>query len=345
VLGIAYCAWLAYDGLRGRELALCAALALAAPAIWIAFAAILTSDPLSPIEGNPSAVAVEDYGFQGSRDEPYVSSLSAGLERHANGVRALIGYPLAIVGTLVALLCLLQAARRGRGTGKLALVAGCALVLFVQTVVLAQLGAPIAERYAFGPALLLVVLVAAVAFAPRAPAICAGLVAALLAVMMVMDPRKPEQIWVKLDGFSELRAENDDLLELTGRGRVRESVLGDCPNVYVGGRNRQRSLSARPVVAMAFDRDPIKVYAARAPRAKLEAAIFRRDLPVGPPPFETEGVWTFRSACLKGIDRKRANRDRRRRAERRRAVEAERAAAKYREAYRRRVAEILGERP
>jgi hypothetical protein len=312
LLGIAYCGWLAYDGMRGRRLALCAVLALAAPLIWLVFAGILTDDPLSPISGNPSAQAVEEFGFNVSPEKAYTPSLGDALDKNVGGVRSLIGYPLAIAGTLVAILALVARSRDRPGPERwrLAIVVGSGVLLFAQTVVLALLGAPVAERYAFGPALLLVVLVAVACCVPRSTAFAAALIACLLAVMVAVDPDKPKQIKTKLDAFTELRAENDDLLSLTERPIVRGSVNGNCPNIYVGGKNRTRSLSARPVVAMAFDRDPIHVHAARAPRGKLQAAIFRRDLPVGPPPYETLGVWTFRSACLKGVETKRANRDR-----------------------------------
>src|SRR4029453_13008818 len=126
----------------------------------------------------------------------------------------------------------------------------------------------------------------------------------------VVDPHKPKQTKTTFENFAELRSENNDLISLTERPIVRDSVERRCRNIYVGGKNRTRSLSARPVVAMAFDRDPIHVHSARSPRGKLEAAIFRRDLPVGPPPYETQGVWTFRSACLKGVETKRHKRNR-----------------------------------
>jgi hypothetical protein len=62
-VAIIYCAWLAYDGLRGSRLALCAGLAIAPIAGWLSFAAILTGDPLSPITGNPAAVNIDEFGF------------------------------------------------------------------------------------------------------------------------------------------------------------------------------------------------------------------------------------------------------------------------------------------
>jgi hypothetical protein len=313
LIAAGYCAWLAYDGLRGRRLAICAALAAAPVAGWLAFAAIMTGDPLSPITGNPNAENVDVFGFvrpeTASASSYWVSDAREILDAAVDRTRSMIGDELALLGfitVLWALLPLIKPENRTPQRLRLAAVAGFVVLLLVQAMVLAELGAPLSERYVIAPAIILIVLssVAIWTIPRREVAIAVSALVVLLATTGALSRRTP--VWPTLPSVRDRISQSHDegieqeqLYRLTTLDDVRAAVR-PCNKVKIGGRGGIYAvLFAKPLIAHGLDRDPQKVAAERSPRGKLTASNFRRDLPLGPPPFLQEGVWVFRSPCLR----------------------------------------------
>jgi hypothetical protein len=311
-IAIAYCAWLAYDGLRGQNLALCAGLAIAPVAGWLSFAAILTGDPLSPITGNPAAANIDEFGFvrpDTGGGGYWVTDAREVVDAAVDRTRTIIGNELALFGLITVLWALVPLVRRENRTPqrlRLAAVAAFVVLLLVQAMVLAELGAPLSERYVIAPAIILIVLtsVAIWTIPRREVAITVSVLALVAATIGLLNRKAP--VWPTLGNVRaqvakahDERAEQEQLYELTSVGAVRQAVK-PCNKVRIGGRGGIYAvLFAKPLIAHGLERDPEKVAAERSPRGKLTASNFRRDLPLGPPPFFQEGVWVFRSPCLR----------------------------------------------
>ena len=306
-LGILYCAWLAWEGVRGRELALVAAIALAAPALWFCFDVLIAQDALNSIDPDKHENTARDVGFGISQAEieraegPEDILPGRNTDIALSYVRTLAGDPLALIGLLVMITALLPWPARLRSVprrSRFALVAGVAVLLVAQNVILAELGSPIGERYLVTPALLLVLLAcSAVWLLPRPRAALAG-AAALVALVVFVNPEKPAETLEKPGDFRGFRAEHRDVLELASLDQVHGAVNSGCGRIGVGGRNRGRIVAARPLVAMSLGLDLPRIKILRAPRGKHNQSNFRRDLPTGPPPFLRRGIWVYRGECL-----------------------------------------------
>jgi hypothetical protein len=221
----------------------------------------------------------------------------------------MIGNELALFGLMTVLWALLSLAKREDRTPprlRLAAVSGFVVFLLVQGMVLAELGAPLSERYVIAPAIILIVLISvAIWRAPRREV--ALLVSALVLALATTGllSRKGAvsptlaNVRARIADSHNDRGEHKQLYELASLGTVRRAVKR-CNKVRIGGRGGIYAvLFAKPLIAHGLERDPEKVAAERSPRGKLTASNFRRDLPLGPPPFLQEGAWAFRSPCLR----------------------------------------------
>ena len=306
VLGIAYCAWLAFDGLRGRELAGLAAIALAAPVIWLGFDLIVTDNPLNSIDPSKPNRGVDDVGFgTGDQTPTEVPDVFPGTDLNAalSNFRTYLGDPLALLALAMLVVSLSPWPAGLRSIPhklRFALTAGVAVTLTAQNLILAGQGAPFAERYLFTPALMLLVLGCSAVWLIPDRRWAYGAAAALLVVVLAVNPDKPREAFSKPGGFAEVRDEQLDLYELAALAEVNDAVNNGCGRIGVGGRNRSLILAARPVVAMSLGLDLPRVKILRAPRGKHHQSNFRRDLPTGPPPYLQRGVWDYRSECLTG---------------------------------------------
>jgi hypothetical protein len=315
LLGLAYCGWLAYSGLRGRRLAVCLALAIAPVALWLSFAGFMTGDPISPLTGNPAAVSIDEFGFSPPPPDQngglWVSQIPNIIDRTTDVARILISDGVAIPAMLVVVSALVLVASRRPGSPRVvrfAIVAGIVVFLLVQTMVLGEIGAPVVERYAITAAVLLLTLVVAAVWAlPRPEAAILASVGLLLVVTTGLLNGPPNPIWPSLPKLRQkasashrLRIEQNDLYRLASAPAVAKATGRTCVNVTIGGRGGIYAvLWAKPLVAHALETDPKHIRTLRAPRGKLRSSNFRRDLPHGPKPFLKEGKWAFRSPCLK----------------------------------------------
>ena len=306
LLGIAYCAWLAWQGTRGRELALLAALAVSAPVIWLAFDLVITDNPLNSIDPSKPTRAIDDVGFgTGDEDPEEAPEVFPGddLDAALSNFRTYLGDPLALLALAMVIVALSPWPERLRNVPRkqrFALVAGTAVALTAQNLILAGQGLPFAERYVLTPALLLLVLACSAVWLIEDRRWAYGAAAALFVLVLAVNPDKPREAFNKPGNFAELRDEQLDLFELAALAEVDEAVNSGCGRIGVGGRNRSRILAARPVVAISLELDLPRVKILRAPRGKHNQSNFRRDLPTGPPPYLERGVWVYRSECLAG---------------------------------------------
>jgi hypothetical protein len=310
LLSILYCGWLAWQGIGGRELAILAALALAAPVIWLGFDQAVASDALQSIDPSKPARTVEDVGFGGAgQGDAEPEAGPDDLLPGENGdiaisyFRTLVGDPLAILGLLVVVAALLPwpgSLRSVPGRSRFALVGGVTVLLTGQNLILATVGLPLVERYFFTPSLILLVLTGSAVWLIPERRWAFGAAGALVALVLIVNPDKPREAAEKPGNFADLRAEQRDLLDLAEEDEIDVAVHSGCGRVGVGGRNRSRILAARPLVAISLGLDLPRVKVLRAPRGKHNQSNFRRDLPTGPPPYLERGIWVYRSECLPG---------------------------------------------
>jgi hypothetical protein len=306
VLGLLYLGWLAWHGVRGRALAGLAALVLCAPILWFSFDLAMTENLLNSSDPDKLPVARESFEFE--RPEPGDAGLPEWLpgtpatDKAIASLRGLLGDPIALVGLGVILWALLPwPGRAGAGRARFAIVAGAALLMLAQNLLLAEFFTfPLPERYFFTPALAMLVLAAAAALAIPNPRLAAGAGALLLAVMLAIYPQKPITAFERPGQFGAVSDEQRDLMALTGDSEVRTAVRSGCGRVVLGGWSFYKVLAARPLVAMSLSLDLPRVKLLRFAREEPNLSIFRRKGDPGPPPYRTEGVWVYRSECLPG---------------------------------------------
>jgi hypothetical protein len=308
VLGFLYCGWLFHAGLRGMRLLGCLLLAVAPVALWLGFAWALSGSPWTPLTGNPEAVSIASVGFEAPPGGPvYVSGLDTLLDHAVDGVRSILGDELAIAGlvAMAASLCSLLFARGAQAT-RFALVTGFIAVLIAQTVVLAQIGAPLPDRYVLTAAVALVALTVAWLWLLPAPwalgATLALMLAALTGALSGDAPHRPflPKVRAEFRDSAKARQDEQDLYELATDKRARAASLA-CGDINAGGGGGPHFVAyAKPLVAHALEIGPQRVDLSAAPRAERHSSSFMRNLKPNAFIYEIVGDWAFQSRkCLK----------------------------------------------
>ncbi len=313
IIGFVYCAWLAYQGLRGRRLALCIGLALAPVAIWLAFAAVLTDDPLTPLTGNPESVGVVELGFQGGETATKFPSGLEAIDDAVDKIRSIAGDELALAALAAVLWVLVSPAdsrRRTPRTARFALAGALVPALAVQSVILAQLGAPLSDRYVLAPAAIMIVLVVALIWTlprPSQALLASGLLAllALTAPIGGGHPHLPTLPKVRY-AISQSRIERHeqvDLYELASETPVKAATGQGCDDVLLAGRGGPHyMLAAKPLIAHVLGIPTDQVLIARHP-ANHEATAFLRIVSPRRALYLLEGLWSYSSPCLVGASK------------------------------------------
>ncbi|MFL5828255.1 MAG: hypothetical protein ACJ76V_17175 [Thermoleophilaceae bacterium] len=249
-LTIAWGAWLLWSERREsrRVLAGIAALALAAPAIWIGFDWIVTGDPLHAVHGTRQGAAflerVRGVGNLG----PTMTS----------AVAAIVGWPLAVAGTVAGAWRLASAWRVGdrETVRRVGLVLGLALAGFAAFAALALADLPLNDRYLLVPTLALAVLWAgSLGWLAARPgpgrAVLAGALALGLVSVLVTAPIDVRATKDMLAASHEKHAADADLEILLARHEVRRAI-DHCPHLIVAG-------SGRATAAALLGRDPVSI--------------------------------------------------------------------------------------
>ena len=305
VLAPVYCAWLALDGLRGRRLLGCLALAIAPIALWLGFALIASGDALSPLRGNPDAISLESLGFTTSSRSVIPEDVGNSLSAVLDGVRSVLGDELTLAALIAVIASLVLAARDPRDSRNVRVGAAAvtALLLIATSIGLSALGAIFTDRYVLTPAVILTAVSAALLFrlSPGVALAGAGLLLALVMTEALSDPTAPTlaDVRAKLGFAADQRTESRDLYALTSSEAVREAVRG-CDDIVVGGAGSpQEVLFAKPLVAQGLELGPERVRVLREPRSSPGSSAFVRD-PEGDRGASglTEGRWAFISPCL-----------------------------------------------
>ncbi len=304
VLAPVYCAWLALDGLRGRRLLGCLALAIAPIALWLGFAVVASGDALSPLRGNPDAISLESVGFTTSSSSVIPEDVGNSLSAVLDGVRSVLGDELALAALVAVIASLVLAARDPSDSRnvRVGAAAATALLLIVTSIGLSALGAIFTDRYVLTAAVILTAVSAAllVRLPPPIALACAGLLIALVLTEALSDPTAPTlgEIRAKLSFAADQRDEGRDLYVLTSSEAVKEAVR-ECEDVVVGGTGTpQEILFAKPLVAQGLELGPEQVRVLRQPLLSGKvSSFFRGDLQVIGEEV-SEGRWTFVSPCL-----------------------------------------------
>ncbi len=309
LFAIGYAVWFATrPGRGGVERAAAIALALAAPALWIGFDWVVTGDPMQTVArtrvgrradqlaaGYSAPLPVTHFGWI-----PYATRLGT-VRRGTAGV---VGWPLALGGTIAALAFLWQgrsAWRRGRLEGDdraallTALIGLAGIASFVALFVVSLLNV---DRYLLVSALALVVLVAIAAHrADRSRALFAAAVIGLGGAMATA-PFYLSDLGDLLAAQHHRHAEQRRLQSLLAKPAV-EAAVAACPRIAVGGPVPDFAQGARAAAAEAFDRDPAAVELKRWATVDPGRSVLRRKWR-SPPRSGTvvrDGEWTFASAC------------------------------------------------
>jgi hypothetical protein len=213
---------------RGRALGL-AALALAAPALWLLSDLVVTGDALHSLHGT-RALAETLHRPRGA---------GTALRSLDEGMRSLVGGPLVLAGLIGAAVALVRG-RREPVTLRAAAAALAVVVLGVAGfVLLGAAGLPVLYRYLLAPAALLLVLAGGgfgAALRSRGLSDYAGAAAILALVAVSVAPAIDDHRAVR--DFTALRSEvHGDLRAAVGSARFRETARG-CPVVVPGFRAR-----------------------------------------------------------------------------------------------------------
>ena len=303
-LALLYAGWLAFGGARGRALAAVFAVALAAPALWLAFDLAISGDPLNTAKEATSAGTEEEHsGFTVTnpgtphKTEPGFFDEDGELDRAALHVRSLLGVTLSIAA-LAALAWALLPDRRGPPElllgRRIAAVAALAIAATLEIEKLA--GAPVIERYSLGLVAILLALVFALAAGLPRRWLPAAAIAVIAIAVVAEQPRQFKVLYKQAKSSTKLQDQQLDAAWLSDQ-RVARGAIRRCPRVMVGGVGREVSLMGRAIVAMHLGRDPVEVELRRVPRGP-RSSDFRHLLRAGPPPRLERGYWTFRSKCL-----------------------------------------------
>jgi len=305
-LGLAYGAWLAYDGMRGGALALCGGLAVAPPVLWLLFAVVATGDPLSPINGNPETVAFEDVGFTSPSSSVFPEGPGNVLDSVLDGVRSVPGDELALAATLAVAGSIVLFLRDRRDPQRLRLVvaAAVAAALIGESLAFTALGAAFTDRYVLTAAVIVAALTAALLWRlpPRAALAASALLFALVLTEALSDPTAPtlSDVREKLSFAAEQRQEQEDLYSLTSAEEVRGAIRDGCDQVFIGGEGfEQEVLFARPLVAGGLEIGPERVRVRRLPpHTAISSSFVRNAAPAEAARGVQRGRWTFTSPCL-----------------------------------------------
>lgn len=289
-LAIAWGGWLAWRGRRSgpAPLAGTAALALAAPVVWIGLDWIVTGDPLHSLHGTRQGAALLERVRGVENLWPTLRS----------AVAAIVGWPLATAG-LAAGVWRAWLARRGRSVDearRVGIVLGLALLGFAAFGLLALADLPLNDRYLLVPTLALVVLWAAALGAGSGrpgpgrvlPVAALSLGLSSLLVTAPLDRRSTADM---LAAAHEKHAADGDLERLLARAEVRRAVEA-CPRVIVSG-------SARAASAALLGRDPheLPIGSSPFPPAGGGSIATADSVPVGFPGSVREGAWAWVDRC------------------------------------------------
>jgi hypothetical protein len=289
-LTILWGAWLVWTERREslRTLAGIAALALAAPVIWIGFDWIVTGDALHAVHGTREGAAVLERVRGVGNLGPTTTS----------AVAAIVGWPLAAAGAVVAAWRLGSAGRAGdrETVRRVGLVLGLALAGFAAFTALALADLPLNDRYLLVPTLALAVLWAcSLGWLSARPglvrAVPAGALALGLASVLLTAPIDARATKDMLAAAHEKHAADSQLETLLGRPRVRRAI-DNCPHLIAAG-------SARAASAALLGRDPVSIPIGRSafPPSGTGSIATSDKVPPGFPGSVREGSWVFIDRC------------------------------------------------
>jgi hypothetical protein len=308
-LAIGYAAWFATrPGPSGRERALAIGLAIAAPVLWIGFDWAVTGDPLQTyhyarLAKQPSRLAA---GYQARPATTHFGWIPGAIRLAIvrRGVMGTIGWPLAIGGTVAALVVLWQGrfglrnrrvAVEDRGPLLTAAVGLGGIALFI---VLFVVSLPSVDRYLLVSAIALAALVSTAA--ARSDRSRALFVAAVIGLggALATAPFYLADLGDVLVAQHHRHAEQQHLQSLLSRPAVGRA-LAACPRLAVGGPVPDFAQGARGAAAQTFDRDPASIELKRWAAVGPGRSVLRRKWrsPTRSGTVVREGEWTFASAC------------------------------------------------
>jgi len=289
-LTIAWGAWLLWTERREpkRTLGGIAALAIAAPVIWIGFDWIVAGDPLHAVHGTRQGAAFLERTRGVGNLGPTIAS----------AVTAIVGWPLAAAGAVAGGWRLAWAWRAGdrETVRRVGLVLGLALAGFAAFAALAIADLPLNDRYLLVPTLALAVLWACSlgwlsARSGVVRAVPAGALALGLASVLITAPIDARVTKDMLAASHEKHAADADLENLVARQEVRRAI-DHCPHLIVAGSGRATS-------AALLGRDPVSIPIGRSAFPPFGTGSLATSDKVEPgfPGSVREGAWVWINRC------------------------------------------------
>jgi hypothetical protein len=309
-LAAAYGIWVGSRSVSWKRRTAVGALALAAPALWVAADVALTGDPLHTTQFGVESLRriIPPRGDQPSLTEAPPSCAVPGCE-FANSIWILIGWPLGLAGALIAawalwsgrriLLSGLRGERLEGQSASLSPLVVLSLVLLGVVITLASfrvVGLTVAPRVLLVPAVVLAVFAAAAPWVIRRSPISVAL-GAILAALVVAGvisglARYPDLIGPQAQRWDRLQ----DLVALVEAPAVREAVTR-CPKLEVSARAPGSAVQARAGAALVLGLDPADVGVTPESHIPPGGSLIAHDPVTRPTDARVEGEWVFMSRC------------------------------------------------